>query len=151
MAKVQPNRAWGALLANLRERAELTGAQVVRRLATLGVRLDRRTLYTLRGGRVVAPDAAVVWGLAQIYEASVNDLLVTLVASRNAESVPATIDRHQPKGSGGRTDERELLGLLRQLPARARGECEQFIRFQADRAIKSAPRSSRKSAIARKS
>jgi transcriptional regulator with XRE-family HTH domain len=145
VAKVQPNRPWGTLLAKLRKAAQLTGAEVVHRLAILGVRLDRRTLYTYEAGRVMAPDAAVVWGLAQIYRADLDGLLEALVASRNSQTVPAAIDRPGPKAPRISSEELRLLNLLRKLPPRSRGECEQFIRFHADRVAKSALHASRKS------
>jgi hypothetical protein len=135
MAKVQPNRQWGALLARLRHEVRLTGSEVVQRLADLGVKLDKRTLYTYENGRVMAPDAAVVWGLAVIYGASLNELVITLIESRNAATGVNIEPRlTQLSRSQFTLDAQELIGLIQQLPKELRAECDQFVRFQTQRA-----------------
>jgi hypothetical protein len=132
MAKVLPNKEWGTLLAKLRQRSELSGAAVVRRLSELGIKLDRRTLYTYEAGRVLAPDAAVVWGLSQIYAAKVEELLVALVASRNGGKLHVPVASLEVKR--GRfslsLEEKRFLKLFRQLRVKQRSDCEKFVRFQ---------------------
>src|SRR6266516_2277097 len=99
MAKVPPTRSWGAILLQLRKDAGLTGSEVVGQLGSLGVKMDRRTLYTYEAGRVSSPDAAVVWGLAKVYGTDVEGLLGSLVASRNgADPSLSKPSLKQPKG-----------------------------------------------------
>ena len=106
----------------------LSGAEVVARLGTLGVTLDRRTLYTYEAGRVLSPDAGVVWGLAQIYGADLEDLLKSLVSSRN--SPLKIVDIRPGKLSPAETEDRRLLQLMHRLSPEAWRAVEDFVRFQ---------------------
>ena len=134
MAKVQPTRTWGVILLRLRNDAGLTGSEVVRELDRLGVKLDRRTLYTYEAGRVSSPDAAVVWGLARVYRADAEELLRALVASRNAtDPTSKLVHLKRQRASELTPQELQLLGLFRKLPSELRAECEAFVRFQAER------------------
>ena len=134
MAKLLPTRAWGALLLRLRKDAGLSGTDVVDQLANLGVKLDRRTLYTYEAGRVTAPAAAVVWGLACIYRADVEDLLKALVVTGNATSPNAKLgDVKKSKAFEATSEDFQLMEVIRKLPPTLRNECREFIRFQVER------------------
>ena len=134
MAKAPTIRNWGSVLAALRQASGLSAAEVVERLKTLGVEINRASIYTYEAGRVSAPDAGVVWGLSQIYCVPVADLIADLVALRKGESRP---DRPKTSASG-KSDanehlteaEIEWVQQWRQLTPQARKACREFIRFQ---------------------
>jgi transcriptional regulator with XRE-family HTH domain len=113
-------------LRGLRQKAGLSGGEVVARLGVLGVTLDRRTLYSYEGGRVMSPDAGVVWGLAQIYGAELEQLSRSLVASRNSQPV-ATLASKTPDVS---IHNARLIQLIERLPREAKKELEEFVRFR---------------------
>src|SRR5712692_3865499 len=85
MAKVHSLRAWGSHLTRLRQNAALSGAEVSKRLARLGLHIDRRTIYAYEAGRIGAPDAGVLWGLAKVYGVSPEELAMTLVQYRTGQ------------------------------------------------------------------
>jgi transcriptional regulator with XRE-family HTH domain len=76
---------FGAGLRALRERVEGRSQEwVVRALMTrFGLRFSRATLSQYEKGTVLAPDAGVLWGLAQIYDVPPGGLLAYLVAERS--------------------------------------------------------------------
>jgi transcriptional regulator with XRE-family HTH domain len=117
---------WGAKLARLRNASGLSAAGVVRRLLELGVTLDRASIYAYEAGRVAAPDAAVVWGLAKVYGVKLDDLASALVDSRATSIVPA----HRGQELRPSQAELKVLERLRALPAGARKACLEFIDFQ---------------------
>src|SRR5579871_491571 len=130
VAKTEPPRGWGRLLADLRREAGLTGNEVARRLEHLGIVIDRASIYAYENGRISAPDAGVVWGLAHIYGVPVEDLIATLVRSRtnraaaSAPRLPMTPTLHVSD------DERALIRTWRTLSPTAKRACQQFIDFQ---------------------
>jgi transcriptional regulator with XRE-family HTH domain len=132
MAKVRPTRDWGAILRQLRQTLGMSGADVVARLKVLGVTLDRRTLYTYEAGRVRSPDAAVVWGLARIYGADLEDLIMSLVSNRNAPTARAAEVRTSKPRELLR-DDSQLIQLFQNLPAETKAEVEEFIQFHISR------------------
>jgi len=134
MVRGQSLHAWGARLAQLRRNAALTGAEVVAKLASLGIRLDRRTIYAYEAGRIAAPDAGAVWGLAKIYGVSVEELSSALVQSRTGQK-PVGL---QAGASGQDTvrvtiEERDLIQQLRTLPSKSREACRDFVAFETHR------------------
>jgi transcriptional regulator with XRE-family HTH domain len=139
MTKAAPSaKSWGATLAMRRRDAGLSAAAVARRLGQLGITVDRGTIYAYEAGRITAPDAGVVWGLANIYKISVDALIQLLVEARTGVVV-----RTQLRIDDGRTtveltrEEHDLLRRLRQLPARDRAMCREFIEFNRGRSKKS--------------
>src|SRR5437588_12733401 len=95
MAKAQSLRTWGEHLVRLRQNVSLSGADVVVRLASLGIRVDRRSIYAYEAGRIAAPDAGVVWGLAKVYGVGADDLISLLVQARTGQK------RLPPAPTGG--------------------------------------------------
>lgn len=127
-------RGWGAQLAHLRENTALSGGKVVERLTLLGIRVDRRTIYAYEAGRIAAPDAGVIWGLARIYGIDVDDLIASLVSSRTG----LPLANARAKGSSKERvtvsmPERDLLLQLRNLPHENRQACFDFVAFETGR------------------
>jgi transcriptional regulator with XRE-family HTH domain len=135
MAKVQALRSWGAHLARLREDAGLSGAEVIARLASLGIGLDRRTIYAYEAGRISGPDAGVVWGLAQIYGVDTDDLISALVLARTGTQ-PEPLKREPNVGQTVvvTNRERDLVMQLRKMSRNSRQTCQDFIAFESQRA-----------------
>jgi transcriptional regulator with XRE-family HTH domain len=81
--------AFGAQLTALRERVEGRSQEwVVRALASrFGLSFSRSTLSQYEKGTVLAPDAGILWGLAQIYDVPVMGLIQYLVAERSGGKV----------------------------------------------------------------
>jgi transcriptional regulator with XRE-family HTH domain len=84
---------FGARLKALREAVKIGNKKrsqehVANRLAVkYGLQLDRSTLSEYEKGTVMAPDAGVLWGLAQIYDVPVGELAQFLVAERSGGKV----------------------------------------------------------------
>ncbi|PYR29868.1 MAG: hypothetical protein DMF90_28910 [Acidobacteria bacterium] len=118
---------WGAKLAELRKATGLSAAAVVKDLKELGIDLDRASIYAYEAGRVAAPAAAVVWGLARIYGVKLDDLVNALVDAK------AIIRLTPSSRSAQRRLSRVELGVLdrlRKLTPTARKACLDFIGFQ---------------------
>ena len=131
MTKGHALRQWGMRLARLRENAGLSGGKVVEKLLELGIKVDRRTIYAYEAGRIAAPDAGVVWGLAGIYNVDTADLIARLVACRTGRLV-TTAEKDAPLDEWVKLsiEERKLFTQLRCLPARKRQTCLDFVAFQ---------------------
>lgn len=132
MAKAAAER-WGTALAELRRASRLTAREVVQRLKGFGIELDPASIYTYEAGKVYAPDAGVIWGLAQVYGVSVTDLIADLVAERSGEPLlqgrrPSA--QRQPRLHSLSEAETNLVRLWRQLPAHKRKATEEFVKFQ---------------------
>jgi transcriptional regulator with XRE-family HTH domain len=121
---------WGGKLAELRKSSGLSAAAVVKRLADFGIVLDRGSIYAYEAGRVAAPDAIVVWGLARVYRVKLEDLLNVLVDARAATRLVQSIRSREPEPSRAELD---LLRRLRRLSPSARKACLDFIDFQLQR------------------
>jgi transcriptional regulator with XRE-family HTH domain len=135
MAKVQALRSWGAHLARLRENAGLSGAAVIARLASIGIRLDRRSIYAYEAGRIAAPDAGVVWGLAQIYGVDTDDLISALILARTGtRAQPPKCDPNLGETIVVSNRERELVMQLRKMPHKSHQACQDFVAFESQRA-----------------
>jgi transcriptional regulator with XRE-family HTH domain len=145
MAKVHTIRAWGAHLAQLRRNAGMSGGDVVERLHSFGIQVDRRSIYAYEAGRIAAPDAGLVWGLGKVYGVAVEELISALVIARTGQkSAPLPVhqlDRETIQVTG---DERELLQQIRNLPPKSLEICREFIAFQLQRKKVKGPRSQRK-------
>src|SRR5437016_4323034 len=114
MAKVHSLRAWGTNLARLRQNASLSGADVVGRLASLGIRVDRRSIYAYEAGRIAAPDAGLVWGLSRIYGVSAEELISGLVLARTGQKqIPAHPGGSEQELIRVSAEERELIQKVR--------------------------------------
>lgn len=118
---------WGAKLAELRKRAGLSAADVVKELRALGVELNSASIYTYEAGRVSSPAAAVIWGLAQVYGVNLEDLVRILVDPR-ATSRLAGPDRSTHLRLS--LEERNAVNRLRQLSPAARKAVLEFLDFQ---------------------
>jgi transcriptional regulator with XRE-family HTH domain len=118
---------WGAKLAELRRATGLSAAAVARDLGELGVALDRASIYAYEAGRVAAPDAAVVWGLARIYGVKLEDLVNALVDER---AISRLVSSNRPPKLRPSRAELHVLERLRQLSPTARKACLDFIDFQ---------------------
>ena len=129
MAKAYPPKAWGSLLAKLRHDIQLSGAEVVRRLEKLGIETDRASVYAYEAGRVSAPDAGLVWGLAHVYGVGTDELISALVAARSGQSMKPlqSNNRMQAAGFDLAKDEREIIMQFRKLPPRERRLCREFV------------------------
>jgi transcriptional regulator with XRE-family HTH domain len=146
-------QGWGLALAELRRACRLTASEVVKRLTAFGIEIDPASIYTYEAGKVYAPDAGVVWGLAQVYGVSVTDLIADLVADRSEgrslEGHKAS-SRDQARSSTLSDTEANVIQLWRQLPAHKRKACEEFMRFQLqDEPGRAARRGPRRSARAK--
>jgi transcriptional regulator with XRE-family HTH domain len=132
MAKAHLPKSWGTTLAKLRQDAQLTGAEVARQLERLGIHLDRASVYAYEAGRVSAPDAGVIWGLARIYGVSVEGLITALVRSRTgrAGELPKDDGAHPTGGFDLSDEERELVQEWRKLTHQGRRACREFVSFQ---------------------
>ena len=119
-------KPWGARLAELRRGTGLSAAAVVSRLEALGIALDRASIYAYEGGRVAAPDAAVLWGLSRIYNVSLEELVSALLDPRTQVSAPLPTAAHEQPSPA----EIRLLSKLRRLRPAARKACIDFIDFQ---------------------
>jgi transcriptional regulator with XRE-family HTH domain len=131
MAKVPSAQRWGTALAELRQTSKLSAADVVKRLKALGIHVVRASIYAYEAGTVAAPDAGVVWALAQVYGVPVADLIRDLVADRNGGQIVqgGKTRREAPRGLS--EAEIDLLDLWRRLSPQQRKTCDEFIRFQA--------------------
>jgi transcriptional regulator with XRE-family HTH domain len=133
MRTVFPAAQWGASLAELRHSARLSAAQVVARLKPFGIQIERASIYAYEAGRVAAPDAGVIWGLAQVYGVGVADLIASLVSVRNGgdslDSGSFRTPERSPYGLGD--DEHDLLQLWRRLTPQRRKVCREFIVFES--------------------
>jgi transcriptional regulator with XRE-family HTH domain len=138
MAKVQSAERWGAALGELRHAARLSAAEVVKRLKTFGIHIDRASIYTYEAGRVSAPDAGVVWGLAQVYGVSVAELIGTLVSIRNGGQSTERA-RVSPRTTAAKPnlaeDESDLIKVWRRLSPHRRKVCREFILFELNDGI----------------
>ena len=130
---------WGATLAQLRNSTGLSAAAVVSDLKVFGINLDRASIYAYEAGRVAAPDAAVVWGLARIYGVRLDELISTLVDVR-ATNRPGALDRtkrlavlNRSKQLRPSSAELQVIERLRRLNSKARKACLDFIDFQLQR------------------
>lgn len=121
---------WGAKLAELRKSTGLSAAAVVNELKDLGIDLDRASIYAYEAGRVAAPDARVVWGLAQIYGVKLDELVGVLVDARVTLRPPSS---NQPSRLRLSRAEFQVLERLRKLTPSARKACLEFIDFQIQR------------------
>ena|ERR1022692_704480 len=136
MAKGLSARRWGTALAELRHASRLSAAEVVKRLKALGLDLDRASIYMYEAGKVSAPDAGVVWGLAQVYGVSVTVLIADLVTARNGAPFG---DRAKvgPRAEGADVapseDETDLLQLWRRLSPQQKKSSREFILFELSR------------------
>jgi hypothetical protein len=134
MAKVQSLRGWGTHLARLRQNAALSGADVVGQLASLNIRVDRRSIYAYEAGRIAAPDAGLIWGLSKIYGVSVEELISGLVSARTGQKpAPAHLNTPSHESIRVTAEERELVHQIRSLSPKARRACVDFIAFEAQR------------------
>ena len=138
MTKAAPStKSWGATLAARRRDIGLSAAAVARRLGQLGIQVDRGTIYAYEAGRIAAPDAGVVWGLASVYNVSADELIQSLVEARTG-----IVGRSQAPVDDGRTtvdltkDEFDLIRKFRKLSARERFLCREFTEFNRNRAKK---------------
>ncbi len=137
-------KSWGVRLAELRRAAGLSAAAVVKHLAGFGIALDRASIYAYENGRVGAPDAAVVWGLARIYNVKLEDLVTALLDARTP-IIPQT--RRQASLVQFTSAEMKVLERLRELKPAARKSCIDFIDFQLAASMsRGRKRSSRRSA-----
>jgi transcriptional regulator with XRE-family HTH domain len=123
---VRAAKTWGARLSELRQATGLSAAAVVKQLAEFGIVLDRASIYAYENGRVAAPDAAVVWGLARIYNVKLEDLVEALVDAR----APMTAQPQQSRRTTLSSDERRAVEGLRKLERPARKACLDFLDFQ---------------------
>ena len=130
MAKVHSLRAWGTHLVRLRQNAGLSGAKVVNGLAALGIQIDRRTVYAYEAGRIAAPDAGVLWGLAQIYRVSADELVAALVSYRTGRPSTVLEPRSSDEMIRVTSTERDLIQDFRSLSAKDRHACGEFIKFE---------------------
>lgn len=132
MAKGRAPLRWGAALAELRRSSKLSAAEVVKRLKALGIEIDRASVYTYEAGKVLAPDAGVVWGLAQIYGVSTDTLISELVAARRGEPSDTKLrESRELRRIGPASDETSLLELWRRLSPQQKKTCLEFLLFQA--------------------
>jgi transcriptional regulator with XRE-family HTH domain len=98
----------------------------VSRLEALGIALDRASIYAYESGRVAAPDAAVLWGLARIYKVNLEELISALLDPRMQVTAPLpTVISEQASAA-----EIQLLIKLRRLRPATRKACVDFIDFQ---------------------
>lgn len=67
-------------------RGKRSRKQIANRLADLGAPLDESSLFQYEAGTVWAPDAGVMWGLAQIYGVGLTELVDLLRANRTNPS-----------------------------------------------------------------
>jgi transcriptional regulator with XRE-family HTH domain len=74
-------RAFGQRLTELRG-AKRSRQQICNRLSDLKVPLDASSLFQYEAGTVWAPDAGVLWGLSEIYEVPLAELVALLRANR---------------------------------------------------------------------
>jgi hypothetical protein len=87
-------------------------------------------------GKVSAPDAGVVWGLAQVYGVSVADLIADLVTARNGAPFGDRAKGGQ-RAAGADValseDETDLLQLWHRLSPQQKKACREFILFELSR------------------
>jgi transcriptional regulator with XRE-family HTH domain len=130
MTKARVVPQWGASLAELRHAAGLSAAQVVGRLAEIGIEVDRASIYNYEAGKVPAPDAGVIWGLAHVYSVPIADLVGDLVADRIGESFGGPTHGRPGPPENLSDSEIRLIVQWRKLTPHTRKACEEFIRFQ---------------------
>jgi transcriptional regulator with XRE-family HTH domain len=130
------SRRWGAALAELRHASRLSAAEVIKRLKALGLELDRASIYMYEAGKVSAPDAGVVWGLAQVYGVSVTDLIADLVTARNGAPFGDRAKVGQ-RAAGADValseDETDLFQLWHRLSPQQKKASREFILFELSR------------------
>jgi transcriptional regulator with XRE-family HTH domain len=125
MARVA--KSWGTKIAQLRKGSGLSAAGVAKRLAGLGIPLDRASIYAYESGRVAAPDAVVLWGLAQIYGVDLEELVAALLDAR--KQVEPRFNRMHRLVEPTST-EIAVLERFRKLTAAARKSCIDFLDYQ---------------------
>lgn len=106
-----PLRAFGAWLESKRNAAKKTREQISIKLGDLGVPLGGSTLAQYEHGRVWAPDPGVLWGLARIYNSSLDEVVALLRANRqrpdaSADDWPALLRQAQDLGAPNPAHER---------------------------------------------
>jgi transcriptional regulator with XRE-family HTH domain len=121
--------SWGRALAASRSRLGLSAAAVAQRLQDLGLHVDRTTLYAYEAGRIVAPDAGVLWGLATLYRLPVDQLIASLVAARTGRK-PHMSSSAAPTPYELNGEERALIGSFRALSSKDRAACRAFAAFR---------------------
>ena len=98
--------------------------------AEVGIELDRASIYAYEAGRVAAPDAAVLWGLARVYGVNIDDLIGTLVGYRGIERLVVPERKQDWKPSSA---ELKVIARLRKMSPTSRKSCIEFINFQFKR------------------
>lgn len=86
--------AFGLILAGLRGRKR-SREQISKALETLKVPLGGSTLAQYEKGKVWAPDAGVLWGLAEIYNVPLDYLARLLARNRQDATLDVDLLRHE--------------------------------------------------------
>jgi hypothetical protein len=88
-------------------------------------------LYQYEAGLVRAPDAAVLWGLARIYEVDFEALVCHLIDNRQNTKIKTADSEAVPASDIALSaQEQQIVKALRAMPKDIREECIGFIEWR---------------------